>query len=133
MHDIGKPVVMQAFLDVLAEMTEKRVPFKLLESAMVAFHTYVGGILIEKWNLPPWVRASIIHHHSYKEAAEYNEDVMCTHLADVLAHWAIDADCDEQDFDMSLSVLGDLSLYRDDVEFLLSRRSEVLEVAEAFG
>jgi HD-like signal output (HDOD) protein len=133
MHDVGKPVVMQAFLDVLGTMTEKRVPYKLLESAMDAFHPYVGGLLIEKWSLPPWVRASIVHHHAYANAAEYTEDVMCTHLADLLAHWAMDPECTEDDFDLGLPILGDLGLYRDDVELLLSRRGAMLEVIEAFA
>lgn len=132
MHDIGKPVVMQAFLDILGEMTEKKVPFKLLESAMDAFHGHVGGLLVEKWSLPPWVKAAIIHHHEPASAPEYREDVLCTHLADLLAHWATAGELTEDDFDFELPVLGELGLYRDDLEFLLARRSEVLEVADAF-
>jgi putative nucleotidyltransferase with HDIG domain len=132
MHDVGKPVVMQAFLDILGQMTEKRVPYKLLESAMDAFHAYVGGLLVEKWSLPPWVKASITYHHEYPSAPEYREDVMCTHLADLLSHWAMSDESSEDDFDFTLPVLGELSLYRDDVELLLARRSEVLDVAEAF-
>jgi len=132
LHDVGKPVVMQAFLDILAGMTEKRVPFKLLESAMDAFHTHVGGLLIDKWSLPPWVKASIMYHHDYQKADEYGEDVKCTNLADVLAHWAMNDEYDEDDFDMNMPVLAGLSLYRDDIELLLARRGEVLEVSEAF-
>lgn len=133
MHDVGKPVVMQAFLDILGEMTAKRVPFRLLESAMDAFHPYVGGILIEKWSLPPWVKASIIHHHDRAAATEYGEDVRCTHLADILAHWALNPELTEEDFDLEMPVLNELGLYRDDIELLLSRRGAVLDVAEAFA
>ena len=132
-HDVGKPVVMQGFLDILGEMTTKKVPIKLLESAMDAYHGLVGGALVEQWSLPPWIKASIVHHHDYQNATEFNEDVMCTHLADLLAHWAISEELTDDDFDHDLPVLRELNLYRDEIEHLLQLRHDVLDVAEAFG
>jgi putative nucleotidyltransferase with HDIG domain len=132
MHDIGRPMVMLAFIDLLSGLTDKRAPYTLLQAAMDQFHARVGGLLVDQWGLPPWVKTSILHHHGYAEAQDSHEDVMCTHLADELAKWAIQPELAEEDFDFDLPVLSDLNLYRDEVEVLLKRRSVVLDVAEAF-
>ncbi|MEM7309232.1 MAG: HDOD domain-containing protein [Planctomycetota bacterium] len=132
MHDVGRPVVMMAFLDVLKAVTDKPAPFRLLEAAMEHYHELVGGQLAEQWDLPPWVRSSIQYHHDYTAAVSHHEDVRSTYLADLLAKWALEDGTTPDDFDFNLPVLADLGLYRDDVEELLGRRGEVLDIAESF-
>jgi HD-like signal output (HDOD) protein len=132
MHDVGKPMVMLAFLDLLKGLTQRPPPFKLLEAAMEQFHPHVGGMLVDQWGLPPWIKASILHHGDYTLAQDYREDVMSTHLADELTKWALATELIDDDFDFEMPVLGDLNLYRDEVEQLLQRRSQVLDIAEAF-
>ena len=132
LHDVGRPIVMQGFLDVLKGLTDQKAPVKLLESCMDLFHERVGAKLVEHWSLPPWVRSSIEHHHDYDKAEDYHTEAMTAHLADHLAHWAADEDLTEEDFDADLPVLSDLNIYADELEELLRRRGEVLEVAEAF-
>ncbi len=132
LHDVGKPIVMTAFLDILAQLTQERVPVRLLESAMDAFHERVGAMLIENWSLPRWVHAAIRHHHDYTQAEDYAEEAATAHLADLLAHWAFDVRTTAEDFDHDLPVLVDLNLYSDQLELLLQRRGDVLEIADAF-
>lgn len=132
LHDVGKPIVLQAFLDTLKELTQKKAPMKLLESCMLQFHERVGGQLVAHWELPDWMRASAEHHHEYELAEEFQQEAMTTHLADRLAHWAADEEATAADFDRDLPVISDLNIYGDEVEELLQRRGDVLEVAEAF-
>lgn len=132
MHDVGRPMVMQAFLDLLKSLTDKPAPYALLQAAMDQYHARVGGLLVDQWGMPDWVKASILHHHGYAQAPHSEEDVMCTHLADELVKWASRSELGVEDFDFDLPVLSDLNLYRDEVELLLQRRSAVLDVAESF-
>ena len=132
MHDVGKPIVMIAFLDALSDLTEKKPPIRLLEAAMAAFHEEVGATLIDQWNLPRWVYASILHHHEYQEADEFGDEVATVHLADRLAHWAFDEDRTAEDFDTDLPVLSDLNIYEDELDVLLQLRGKMMEIAETF-
>ena len=132
MHDIGRPVVMAAFLDILRELTAKQVPFSLLEAAMSRYHAEVGALLADRWGLAPWVREAARHHHDPGAAEEHAEEVRCAHLADELAHWAVDSGSTEADFDTAHPILAQLGLDADGARQLLQRRGDVLAVADAF-
>lgn len=132
LHDVGKPVVMQGFLDILKDMTTEKVPFPLLELAMDVFHERVGGILLENWKLPDWVGEAVRHHHHYEDADDHPQEAMIAHLSDHLSHWAADEEAEGGEFDMRLPVLNDLNIYREDLQLLLERREVVLEAVEPF-
>ena len=132
MHDVGKPVVLLAFLELLAERGDARPPYHVLEAAMDRFHARVGALLVERWGLPEWIRDAIQHHDDGAPAAGHREDVLSTRLADELAKWAGRGELGADDFDRDLAAISELSLYPDDVEHLLQRRPAVLEVAGAF-
>lgn len=132
MHDVGKPVVMLSFLELLAERGEPRPPYHVLEGAMEVFHARVGAELVARWGLPAWVREAILHHDDHAGAEAHREDVMSTRLADELAKWAGRNELAPDDFDLDLPVIADLDLYRDDVERLLQRRGAVLDAAASF-
>jgi HD-like signal output (HDOD) protein len=132
MHDVGKPMVMMAFIDLWAEISDERPRYEQLEAAVETFHARVGSLLVERWRLPAWIGQSILHHDDYRQAKAHREDVMSTSLADELAKWAGQPDLAEGDFDLDLPVIADLNLYHDDVQHLLERRRAVLDVAQPF-
>jgi putative nucleotidyltransferase with HDIG domain len=51
LHDIGRPVVLQATVDALAHRTKDPLPVPLLETAMDEFHAGVGARMVESWKL----------------------------------------------------------------------------------
>lgn len=133
LHDIGRPIVLQALIDAAREKTDRPVPSRVLELAMDEFHERVGVLTVEEWQLAPWVRDAVAYHHDHTRATDHRDEAMVTTLADLLSHWALDFECaDESDFPAEHPVVGDLNLYGNDLITLLEKRGLVLEVAETF-
>jgi putative nucleotidyltransferase with HDIG domain len=132
LHDVGRPVVLQATVAALAHRTKEALPAALLETAMNEFHEAIGGRMVESWKLADWTVAVVAHHHDPSKAEPYEEEARITHLADLLAHWALDEGKGPEHFPGSLPVVGELNLYPEDVEVLLAYRGKALEFAEAF-
>lgn len=132
LHDVGKPIVLQAALDV-AKTRDAAIDDVVLEAAMDALHERVGGALVEQWKLPAWMRATLAHHHDPSKAAEHADEARTTCLADLLAHWAIDADADAASRLRQISVVRELHLYDDDWRALIDARDKMLRVAESYS
>ena len=132
LHDVGRPLVMQALIEVASKHTERAVPIGILEAAMDEFHEPLGSRLAEHWSLPDWVREAVACHHDYQRATEYPMEAMITALADLLAHWALDEALDASDFASESPVIEDLGLYADDLTGLFDMRDEILDLAESF-
>ncbi len=133
LHDVGRPVVLQATLDALGPRAKEPLPAALLESAMDEFHEPVGARLVEAWKLADWTVAAVAHHHHPERAAPHEEDARVTRLADLLSHWALDEDSKPADFPADDPVIAALNLYPEDVEALLQLRTSALEFAEVLG
>ncbi|HED64891.1 MAG TPA: HDOD domain-containing protein [Planctomycetes bacterium] len=131
LHDVGKPIVLQNLVDLSRTKTNRPVPSGILEAAMDEFHEVVGAMMVEHWKLPSWMKEVVGHHHNFTEATESQRETMITRLGDVLAHWALSEGASEENFVGDPAVQQALNLYPDDIENLLAKRSDVLEVAEA--
>lgn len=132
LHDVGRPVVLQATIDALAHRTKDPLPFSLLDTAMNEFHESVGARMVEAWKLADWTVAAVAHHHAPEKAAPHDELARMVQLSDELSYWAMDDQKEPEDFAMDHPVLEALNLYPEDVAALLGKRGEVLEFAEAF-
>ena len=132
LHDVGRPLVMQALIDVAKKHTDRAVPIGILEAAMDEFHEPLGARLAEHWKLSDWVREAVACHHDYSQAVEFPKEAMITCLADKLAHWALDEALDASDFESEAPVIEDLGLYADDLTGLFDMRDEILDLAETF-
>jgi putative nucleotidyltransferase with HDIG domain len=132
LHDVGRPVVLQATLDTLAHRTKEPLPDALLEAAMDEFHEELAGRMVSSWKLAEWTSAVVAHHHHPEKAEPHEEQAHITYLADKLAHWATDEGKTPEDFDGTDPVLDKLNLYPEDLEKLLAQRGRALEFAEAF-
>ncbi len=132
LHDVGRPVVLQATLAALAHRTKEPLPDALLETAMDEFHEELAGRMVGSWKLAEWTEAVVANHHRPERAEPHEEQAYITYLADLLAHWAVDETKTPADFDGTNPVLERLNLYPEDVEALLGCRGKALELAEVF-
>lgn len=132
LHDVGKPLVMQALIDVAKTRTERPVPAGIFEAAMQAYHAPLGARLAEHWGLSDWVVEAVAYHHDWGAASVFAKEAMITRLADLLAHWALDERLDESEFEAEDPVVEELGLYGDDLEGLFQLRNQVIDTAETF-
>ena len=80
LHDIGRPLLMQALVDLHREERLTLDPESAWPSVAAA-HARVGGALADRWGLPPRVAEAVRRHHSAD-----NELSHLVALADRLAH-----------------------------------------------
>lgn len=134
LHDVGRPIVMQAIADHLATAAGvlERADF---DAAVSALHERVGSDVAVKWRLAERMAAVIRHHHSAVPPQDLAVDVALVRLADDLAHWAIERPDEDQEaakFHKHPS-LQCLNLYPDDLESVLKLRSKVAATLESFA
>jgi len=84
LHDVGRPVILQALVQILTEQ-RLRVPPRAVIEATGALHCDVGGGLAESWSLPEAIEMSIRHHHSLNPPEAHANGVRITALADELS------------------------------------------------
>lgn len=89
LHDLGK-LVLDAYFNeeltrVVCQVKEKGILIRDAEQQLLGFdHAEVGGIVADKWNLPPALIKVIRFHHNPPRANESMRMVAIVHLADVL-------------------------------------------------
>jgi putative nucleotidyltransferase with HDIG domain len=132
LHDVGRPIVLQATIDALAHRTKEALPVPLLETAMNEFHEEIAERMAASWKLADWAIAVVAHHHDPAKAALYEKEARITRLADLLSYWTLDSGRAPEDFESDAPVIKELNLYPEDVDVLLAYRGKALEFAEAF-
>jgi putative nucleotidyltransferase with HDIG domain len=75
LHDIGKVVILlrrpEEYREILREQIASRDNFYITERRVLGFdHTDVGELLLEKWQMPRNLQASVKHHHEPSGAGE---------------------------------------------------------------
>lgn len=129
LHDIGHPVVLQAILDIQRDLGvcyERPV----LERAMAHYHCVVGGVLVADWKLPDVVAECIVHHHDYATQEHPSENVMITHLADLMASWMGTGHGEQVTLEAiaAAPVLDDLNIYPDEFQQLVALRDKTAQL-----
>lgn len=90
LHDIGKAVLNQFFVEEMEQVTEKIKAddclFKEAEQATLSFnHSQLGARLLERWNLPENIVAAVEFHHTPSEADQTHlELTSIIHVADII-------------------------------------------------
>lgn len=133
LHTVGKPVVMQNMSDIVKERTNHPVPKGLMELAMEEFYELVGGKLVAHWEFPEWMITVVRCHRQYDQAGDYRMEACLISLAASLADWALLEGSTEEDFDYSLPAIEDAGLSVEDIQRMIARRGQVLEIADAFS
>jgi HD-like signal output (HDOD) protein len=90
LHDVGRLVLYQNLPDVSASIMKRAREETLLlvqaEREELGFdHARVGSLLLESWRLPPSLRDSVGHHHSFSTTLRYPVECALVHCADFIA------------------------------------------------
>ncbi len=156
LQNVGFPILLQTtreICDGLGREPDKATAWMLADE----YHAAVGSQMASSWGLPESVVDAIHYHHDYEEAPQHGEDARVTILSDLMAGYLLEdaqpatesprPDVSEGDAnpeeppvadDPRLTALrthtafGELDLYPDDVDELLSRSDEVKEALELF-
>jgi HD-like signal output (HDOD) protein len=131
LHDIGKPVVLQAAIALVAEL-KLEVHEKDLINVMDELHTEIAGRLLKEWSMPKWVQDSALYHHETSNSGEYREEVLTTSLANALAH-STEMGRLEEDEILQHPALLELGLYSDELDPLFSKFRIVQKLTEAIS
>ena len=134
LHSIGKPVVLKAVTDINSDLSldiAADEAFQLMEE----YHSSLGAIVAEEWNLPDQVRAAIAGYEDYRAADKFRKEIVVTTLSSRLATWALLTE-EEREEDgegpvLEEPVFEELNLYPDDVQEILDKRGEVLELVSS--
>jgi putative nucleotidyltransferase with HDIG domain len=131
LHDIGKPIVLEAVCG-LEQIGGVNLGSDLLEEWLQEFHAEVGGRLLGAWGLPVWVQQAARHHQAPDGAGEHADEVRMVCLGNALAHVSESGDPEARAELAHHPVLQGLGLYVDELEELLAREEQVREVAVVF-
>lgn len=132
LHDIGRPVILQALVQILTEQRLQAPP-----SAVVAatddVHAELGGTLAESWDLPDSVEAAIRYHHSPDPPDAHLVSVRITALADQLSHHAFEPGRTPEDELRQHPSLAPLELYPELLDRLLAKAPLIRNIASALA
>jgi putative nucleotidyltransferase with HDIG domain len=113
LHDVGRPVLLQAIVDMSGAAPFAEVEVK---ESVHALHAYVGGELVRQWGLSERLEEAIKHHHNPAAAPHGALGALTVRLADDLAHRL---DRQEGPVLEMHPALAPLNLYPEDLKRLL--------------
>jgi len=129
LHDVGRPVLLQAVVDLDADARVTDAPAVL--AVVAELHTLVGGMLAQKWRLPAQLAAAIAYHHDPLACPSSSPLPMIVNLADDLAVGALET-TDLPDAGRKTHwTLPYLGIGAAAVELLVAQRSVLLESLQA--
>ena len=90
LHDIGKIVLIQHFTDSLVQTQRMIADLNMSDveaekQNLAISHDEIGGLLGEKWNLPPMILDVMKYHHDISGATEHQLLVAAVRFADILS------------------------------------------------
>lgn len=129
LHDIGRPVLLQALVDLRREM-QLEVEKDAIEEASREFHCRVGGDLAARWELSERLIETIRFHHDPEAAPTVSRTAMMTRLADDLAHHALGKGKVTEEEIRRHPMNVPLNMYPDELDGLLARRDEIVEMVD---
>ncbi len=138
LHDVGKPVLLQAIVDLKARMGVKArkvlvVPREDIEALATEFHCDVGASLLRSWQLPQHLAEAVRFHHHPKAAPERPQNAALVRIADDLAHLALGtASLCENDLRAHPGNDPPIVLPQE-MERLLARRQEIVKVLDSLA
>jgi putative nucleotidyltransferase with HDIG domain len=132
MHDVGRPVLLQAVVDLSRELD---CPVSRAQALMLvgAAHARAGARLVASWALPAKVSDAVLHHHHHMTPHGGGPLFAVTGLADELSHFALeDGTVDEAALRESPRI-DYINLYPEELDALMAYGQKVKESVEAVG
>jgi putative nucleotidyltransferase with HDIG domain len=128
LHDVGRPVILQALVQILAEQ-KLSVPASAVIAATGELHSEVGGTLADSWGLPEAVEMSIRHHHSASPPDAHVNSVRITSLADELSRFTFEPERMPEAELRRHPALAPLELYPEMLDKVLAKGEAIRQAA----
>ena len=132
LHEIGKPVVLQT-VTTLAHAQRVTLEKPVLYGWIAGYHSRVGALIAEKWSLPKQVAAAIQYYEDYDHADAFRQECLLTCAADKLASHLLTPDDMPEETLRAQPVFGELNLYPNDIDQLMTTKDHVLAVVNALN
>jgi putative nucleotidyltransferase with HDIG domain len=132
LHDVGRPVILQALVQILSEQKLRVAPAAVV-AATGEIHTEVGGALAESWALPEAVEMSIRHHHTGSPPDAHANGVRITALADELARYAFEPERMPEEELRKHPALAPLELYPEMLDKVLAKAEMIRQAAQVLS
>ena len=130
LHDVGRPVLLQALLTLSRERGAAQ-PREALLTLVSEIHCRAGAALASSWKLPDTVSAAILDHHT--ASSEHAASVHITALADQLGHALLETPKVTPESVSEHPALEKLEIYPDVLEKILGRAEHLRKAAEALS
>lgn len=131
LHDIGKPVVLLATVDILRAARAK-VPDDDIQKILADYHVGVGELIAEELQLAEPVTEAIRLHARSAEAALFPVETRAIDLADRLAAWVIGAEAEPGPALRESPLLKELNFTSEQAEELFGIREKALQFVDGF-
>lgn len=125
LHDVGRPVLLQLIADHLRENTVTYDRDSLL-SEVTRRCPEIGGELLKQWKLPDRIADAV--SNQLEETNNATNEVQLLNLARALADLVLDSqELDREDI-YSLPVIEELNLYPEQVDDVLNKSEELIDL-----
>ena len=131
LHDVAKPVLLLALVDIQRELHQKFDLGEVLAS-LEDFPMRVGSIIAEELAVPPQIRETMLYYSKYNEAPTFREDAMQICLADRLSQFVFSSDKPDESTFLNHPVFEDMKLTDEETGALLAKRDEVIKFVDSF-
>ncbi len=132
LHDVGRPVVLQALVVIMQEQ-RVRAPAATVLAALGDLHCEIGGTLAESWGLPEAVEMSIRHHHSANPPDAHATGIRITALADELSRHIFEPERLTEAELRAHPALAPLELYPEMLDKVLAKSEFIRQAAGALS
>lgn len=129
LHDVGRPVLLQAVADLDAEPRILDAPAIL--AVVAELHARVGGMLARKWRLNPSVCEAIAFHHDPLACGPSNPLPILVNLADNLAVGVLEANDAAESACLTHWTLPHLRLAPEAVAAIFAQRVALMQTLQA--
>ena len=132
LHDVAKPVILLALVDIQREM-HKNFDLGATLSSFGEFQTKVGEIIADELALPPHIKETILYYSRYKDAPSFAEEAMLVCLADRLSYFAFAPDKADEAAFRNHPIFDDMKLSAEEIDALLAKREDVIQFVDSFS
>lgn len=132
LHGIGKPVVLRTAATVAREQQIK-ADTPMFHIVIDGYHSRVGCLIAEKWNLPKQVVEAIQYYGDYDHATSNRQECMLTCVADRLATHILTPDAMPEEQLRDHPAFAELNLYPNDIDQLVASKDKVLAIVNAMN
>jgi len=132
LHEIGKPVVLQALIDVCQE-EDITADHKMIVDLMDEFSVLVGTMLAEAWDLPAPVVEAIAFYQTPDLATSFAKEANIVACANEFTLTMLQDRVIDSEYLKQVSALATLNLYQEDIDSLIASEKAVKETIEALS